>query len=245
MLQMGRKDGLRVVMKYQQIVQGIFLKRVNRFIAHVLINQVEHVVHVKNTGRCRELLIPGAVVILEPSQKPERKTAFSLIAVYKGETLINMDSQVPNYVVVEGLKAGKISEIRMAQNIKKEVTYGNSRFDIYFEAGEKKNFIEVKGVTLEEDGTAMFPDAPTLRGTKHVYEMIHAVAAGYGGYIFLLIQMKGVHCFRPNIKMDPDFAQALTLADAKGVTVLAYDAQVREDEIILGNKIPIILSTQE
>lgn len=232
-------------MKYNEIVQGIFLKRINRFIAHVLIEQVEHVVHVKNTGRCRELLLPGVVVILEPSQKPERKTAFSLIAVYKGETLINMDSQVPNHVVAEGLRKGQILEIPMAQHIKKEVTYGNSRFDIYFETGEKQNFLEVKGVTLEEDGTAMFPDAPTVRGTKHVYEMIHAVEAGYGGYIVLLIQMKGVQCFRPNIKMDPEFAQALTLADAKGVTILAYDALVREDEIILGNPIPIFLSSPE
>lgn len=228
-------------MKYQNIVQGIFIKRVNRFIAHVFIEQVEHVVHVKNTGRCRELLLPGVVVILEPSQNPERKTKFSLIAVYKGATLINMDSQVPNHVVAEGLQSGLISEISRAQHIKKEVTYGNSRFDLYFENDQGKNFIEVKGVTLEEDGTAMFPDAPTLRGTKHVYEMIKAVQAGYGGYIFLLIQMKGVRCFKPNIKMDEEFAVALALAKSKGVTVLAYDSIVREDEILLGAPVPILL----
>lgn len=228
-------------MKYQNIIQGIFLKRVNRFIAHVFIDQVEHVVHVKNTGRCRELLIPGVVVILEPSQNPERKTKFSLIAVYKGEKLINMDSQVPNYVVFEGLQAGLISEIGKVETLKKEVTYGNSRFDLYFENSHGKNFIEVKGVTLEEEGTAMFPDAPTVRGTKHVYEMIKAVQAGYGGYIFLLIQMKGIQFFRPNVKMDGDFAEALTLASAKGVTLLAYDSVVTEDEIILGSRVPILL----
>lgn len=228
-------------MKYNNIVRGIFLKRVNRFIAHVLIDDVEHVVHVKNTGRCRELLIPGVVVMLEPTQNPERKTRFSLIAVYKGEILINMDSQVPNHVVFEGLQAGLISEISQVQMIKKEVTYGNSRFDIYFENDHGKNFIEVKGVTLEEEGTAMFPDAPTVRGTKHVYEMIKAVQAGYGGYIFLLIQMKGVQCFRPNVKMDKDFAEALTLANTKGVTILAYDSVVRENEIILGARVPILL----
>lgn len=228
-------------MKYHTIVQGIFLKRVNRFIAHVIIDQVEHVVHVKNTGRCRELLLPGVVVLLEPAQNPERKTAFSLIGVYKGTNLINMDSQIPNHVVFEALQAGKIPEIGVVGMGKKEVTYGNSRFDIYFEKNQGKNFIEVKGVTLEEEGTAMFPDAPTLRGTKHVYEMIKAVEAGYGGYIFLLIQMQGIHCFRPNSKMDPEFAQALALAQNSGVTILAYDSIVTEDEIILGKNIPILL----
>lgn len=228
-------------MKYENIVQGIFIKRVNRFIAHVFINHVEHVVHVKNTGRCRELLLPGVVVILEPAQNPERKTKFSLIAVYKGETLINMDSQVPNHVVVEGLQAGLISEISGALAIRKEVTYGNSRFDIYFENDQGKNFIEVKGVTLEEEGIAMFPDAPTVRGTKHVYEMIKAVQAGYGGYIFLLIQMKGVQCFKPNIKMDEEFAVALTLAQKSGVTVLAYDSIVTENEIVVGAPVTILL----
>ncbi len=228
-------------MKYVNIVQGVFLKRVNRFIAHVLINQKEHIVHVKNTGRCRELLIPGAVVILEPARNPERKTAFSLIAVYKGERLINMDSQVPNHVVFEAIQAGRIPEIRLATSVRKEVTYGKSRFDIYFEAGDHKNFIEVKGVTLEEEGTVMFPDAPTLRGTKHVYEMIKAVEAGYGGTIFFLIQMKDVQCFRPNVATDKEFSQGLTLAAAKGVRLLAYDSTVSEEEIVLGDRVPIFL----
>ncbi|WP_378956774.1 DNA/RNA nuclease SfsA [Pelosinus sp. sgz500959] len=228
-------------MKYTNIVQGIFIKRVNRFIAHVLINHKEHIVHVKNTGRCKELLIAGAVVILEPARTPERKTAFSLIAVYKGERLINMDSQVPNHVVFEAMQAGGIPEISVVRAMKKEVTYGNSRFDIYFESDHQQNFIEVKGVTLEEEGIVMFPDAPTSRGTKHIYEMIKAVEAGYGGTIFFLIQMKDVHYFRPNVVRDPEFAQALTLAAAKGVKLLAYDSVVHEDEIVLGDRVPIFL----
>lgn len=228
-------------MKYTNILQGLFLKRVNRFIAHVLIDQIEHIVHVKNTGRCRELLVPGAVVILEPARTPERKTAFSLIAVYKGERLINMDSQVPNHVVFEAMQAGRIPEINGITTMKKEVTYGNSRFDIYFESEEQKNFIEVKGVTLEEEGTVMFPDAPTLRGAKHVYEMIKAVEAGYGGTIFFLIQMKDVQCFRPNVATDKEFSQALVLAAEKGVRMLAYDSLVSEDEIVLGDRVPIFL----
>jgi len=228
-------------MKYNNIIQGIFLKRVNRFIAHVLVDHTEHIVHVKNTGRCRELLIAGALVILEPSQNPERKTAFSLIAVYKGDRLINMDSQVPNYVVFEALQAGGIPELGVPEKIKKEVTYGNSRFDIYFESAQQQHFIEVKGVTLEEKRIVLFPDAPTVRGTKHVYEMIKAVEAGYGGTIFFLIQMQNVDYFRPNVKMDKDFAKALSLAKAKGVILLAYDSVVHEDEIVLGVRVPILL----
>jgi len=228
-------------MKYSNIVQGIFLKRVNRFIAHVLIEHTEHIVHVKNTGRCRELLIAGVVVILEPSQNPERKTAFSLIAVYKGQRLINMDSQVPNHVVFEALEAGRIPELGLPEMMKKEVTYGNSRFDIYCELAQQKSFIEVKGVTLEEERVTMFPDAPTVRGTKHVYEMIKAVENGYGGTLFFLIQMKDVDCFRPNVKMDENFAQAVAIAGVKGVTLLAYDCVVQEDEIVLGARVPILL----
>ena len=228
-------------MKYKNIVQGIFLKRVNRFIAHVLIDHSEHIVHVKNTGRCKELFIPGVVVILEPSQNPDRKTGFSLIGIYKENRLINIDSQVPNHVVFEGLQAGLIPEIRDAKNMRKEVTYGNSRFDIYFETPQQKNFIEVKGVTLEQEGMVMFPDAPTVRGTKHVYEMIHAVQAGYGGYIFFLIQMKDVAYFKPNTITDHAFAEALILAAEKGVVLLAYDAVVDHDEILLGKRVPIVL----
>jgi len=232
-------------MKYNNTIQGIFLKRDNRFIAHVLIGHTEHIVHVKNTGRCRELLIAGVIVILEPSQNPKRKTAFSIIAVYKGERLINMDSQVPNQVVFEALQAGCITELERPETMRREVTFGNSRFDIYFETPEQKNFIEVKGVTLEEEGMVMFPDAPTVRGTKHVYEMIKAVEAGFGGTILFLIQMKDVDYFKPNLKMDEKFSNALVLARAAGVKLLAYDCLVQEDEITFGKKVPIILCDQE
>ena len=228
-------------MKYNHIIQGIFIKRMNRFVAHVWIDGIEEVVHVKNTGRCRELFIAGATVILERSQNPERKTRFSVIGIYKGSQLINIDSQVPNHVVFEALQLGRIAEIADIGMVKKEVTYGNSRFDLYFESDDCRGFVEVKGVTLEEDGLVMFPDAPTVRGTKHVHEMIKAVENGYRGYIFFLIQMKGVKSFSPNSKTDPNFAAALKLAVQKGVILLAYDSLVREDEIIIGDRVEIIL----
>ncbi len=228
-------------MKYNHIIQGIFIKRMNRFVAHVWIDGIEEVVHVKNTGRCRELFIAGATVILERSQNPQRKTRFSVIGIYKGSQLINIDSQVPNHVVFEALQIGRIAEIAEIDMVKKEVTYGNSRFDLYFQADGYRGFIEVKGVTLEEDGLVMFPDAPTVRGTKHVHEMIKAVENGYKGYIFFLIQMKGVKSFSPNSKTDSNFAAALKLAVQKGVILLAYDSLVREDEIIIGDRVEIVL----
>jgi sugar fermentation stimulation protein A len=228
-------------MKYNHIIQGIFIKRINRFVAHVWIDGIEEVVHVKNTGRCKELFIAGTTVILEQAQNPERKTRFSIIGIYKGNQLINIDSQVPNQVVLEALQIGCIAEIADIDMVKKEVTYGNSRFDLYFESDGCRGFIEVKGVTLEEDGLVMFPDAPTLRGTKHVLEMIKAVENGYKGYIFFLIQMKGVKSFSPNSKTDPTFAAALQLAVQKGVILLAYDSLVREDEIIIGDRVDIVL----
>lgn len=228
-------------MKYNHIIQGIFIKRMNRFVAHVWIDGIEEVVHVKNTGRCRELFIAGATVILERSQNPERKTRFSVIGIYKGSQLINIDSQVPNHVVFEALQLGRIAEIADVDMVKKEVTYGNSRFDLYFESDDCRGFVEVKGVTLEEDGLVMFPDAPTVRGTKHVHEMIKAVENGYRGYILFLIQMKGVKSFSPNSKTDPNFAAALKLAVQKGVILLAYDSLVSEDEIIIGDRVEIIL----
>lgn len=228
-------------MKYNKIVEGIFIKRINRFIAHVWVEGIEEIVHVKNTGRCKELFIAGAKVILECSQNPARKTRFSLICIYKGDRLINIDSQVPNYVVLEALQTGSISEIAAINTLRKEVTFGNSRFDVYFESLGSKGFIEVKGVTLEEDGMVMFPDAPTSRGAKHVYEMIKAVEEGYQGYIFFLIQMKGVISFSPNRETDKAFAAALELAAAKGVKLLAYDSFVEEDKIVIGDRVDIIL----
>lgn len=228
-------------MIYPQIKLAKFIQRVNRFIARVVIDETEHVVHVKNTGRCKELFLPGVEVVLEKSFNPGRKTEFSLIGVYKGERLINVDSQVPNQVVYDALGLGAVREIGVVDNQRKEVTYGNSRFDLYFEASGKKGFIEVKGVTLEDSGVAMFPDAPTIRGTKHVCEMIDAVQKGYAGYIFFLVQMQGVNYFTPNLKMDPQFTIALKLAEKAGVKILAYDSVVRPGEIILGDKVKIRL----
>lgn len=230
-------------MKYKKVINAIFLKRPNRFIAHVLIDDREEIVHVKNTGRCRELLVAGAKVVLEDcSHNLNRKTKYSLIAVWKDNMLVNIDSQVPNHVVFQGLQDGLIKGYKNLNNIRKEVTFGNSRFDIYFEDGDKKGFIEVKGVTLEEDRVAMFPDAPTERGTKHVLEMIEAVKEGYKGCIFFLIQMKGPEVFKLNWKMDRDFSKAIKLASENGVDILTYDSIVTNDTIYINRQIPIDLT---
>lgn len=227
-------------MIYKKVVEGIFLKRPNRFIAYVLIDGKEEKVHVKNTGRCKELLVPGVKVILEDcSAHKNRKTRYSLIAVWKGNMLVNMDSQAPNSVVYEAVKEGKIDGFNELSHIKREVSYKKSRYDIYFENGENKGFIEVKGVTLEMDGISMFPDAPTERGTKHVLEMIEAAKEGYIGIILFLVQMKGPKIFKPNWKMDENFSKAIKLAYDKGIKILAYDSIVTENSIVLDRKINI------
>lgn len=229
-------------MVYENIVQGIFVKRPNRFIAHVLIDGKEEIAHVKNTGRCKELLVPGAKVILEDcSHNPNRKTKYSLISVWKGDMLVNMDSQVPNAVVYDALKTNKIKGFEEITSIKREISFENSRFDIYFESGNEKGFVEVKGVTLEDNGIAMFPDAPTKRGKKHVLEMVDAVKKGYGGVIFFLIQMKGPKKFRPNWEMDKDFSDAVKFAQENGVEIMAYDSIVTENSIVLDNTVEILL----
>ncbi len=227
-------------MEYLSTHKAIFIRRPNRFIAHVLLNDKEEVVHVKNTGRCKEILKEGAEVILERAVNKNRKTRYSLIAAYKDRRLINIDSQVPNQVVYETLEQGDLPNFGKLTQLKKEVTFANSRFDIYFETEKNKGYIEVKGVTLESEGETMFPDAPTVRGTKHVMEMIQAVEQGYQGYIFFVIQMKGVKSFTPNKKMDPEFARTLKEARERGVRLLAYDCYVSENMIKLGNRVPII-----
>lgn len=229
-------------MQYEKIVEGIFLNRPNRFIAHVLIDGKEETVHVKNTGRCRELLIPGVKVILEDcSSNPNRKTKYSLISVWKDDMLINMDSQVPNLVVYNALNENNIKGVTDLTYLKREVTFNNSRFDIYFENEVKKGFIEIKGVTLENDGVAKFPDAPTERGARHVLEMIEAVNQGYRGIIFFLIQMKCPKVFRLNWKMDNKFSKAVKLASEKGVEILAYDSIINKNSISIGSPIDIEL----
>lgn len=229
-------------MKYEKVVYGRFEKRVNRFIAEVFLNGEKEQVHIKNTGRLKELLVPGAEVLLELSNNPNRKTKFSLIAAAKNGSWVNIDSQAPNQVVLEALKEGNIQAFRSLKLVKREVTYKHSRFDFYVEQDEKKGFIEVKGVTLEEGGIALFPDAPTARGTKHVMELIQAAKEGYTGTVLFVVQMKGCHAFTPHRDMDLAFANALKQAAQQGVQILAYDAIVKEDELILDEPIPVYLA---
>lgn len=224
-------------MEYKNTVKGIFKNRPNRFIANVIINGKEETVHVKNTGRCKELLIEGTTVILEESDNNNRKTKYSLISVYKGEKLINMDSQAPNSVFAEALIDEKIKEIGSVDFLKREVKYNNSRFDIYYEKNNKKGFIEVKGVTLEENGVVMFPDAPTERGTKHILELIEAKKEGYDVGIAFVVQMKDVKYFTPNKERDKNFYNALYKAYKEGVNIYVYDCIVTENSITLDKKV--------
>ena len=226
-------------MKYENIKEAVFIQRPNRFIANVCIDGKEEKVHVKNTGRCRELLLKGCRVFLEESKNSARKTKYSLVAVYKGERLINMDSQIPNYVAEEALKKGIIKEIGIPDFVKREVKYSQSRFDIYYEKDGRKGFIEVKGVTLEKNGEVLFPDAPTERGTKHIKELIKAKKEGYEAAVLFVIQMKDVSFFAPNAETDKDFSQALKNAKEEGVNILAYDCDVKEDEIVLKDKVEV------
>lgn len=228
-------------MQYGKIVQGRFSKRLNRFVAEVWIDGKLEKVHVKNTGRLKELLLEDAPVLLEWSDNPNRKTRYSLVAVEKQGNWVNIDSQAPNTIAYEALMNGKIAPIRVVDTLKREVTFGESRFDLYFEQGEDKGFIEVKGVTLEKNGTAMFPDAPTTRGTKHIEEMIKAVQAGFRGTILFVIQIEGCQRFIPYWENDPPFAAALAKAAKSGVQVLAYDTIIKENELVLNKQIRVDL----
>ncbi len=226
-------------MRYQQITQGRFIERPNRFIAMAQINGKVEKCHVKNTGRCRELLIPGAEIWLEKSSNPNRKTAYDLVAVRKQGKIINMDSQAPNQAVREWLE--QRSDLTC---IKPEYKYGDSRIDFYGEAGrngERKFLMEVKGVTLEEDGVARFPDAPTERGIKHMLELEKAVREGYEAWILFVIQMKGIRWFEPNDRTHPQFGETLRRVRQAGVGVLAYDCLVTNDEITLDQPVEIRL----
>ncbi len=228
-------------MQYGTMREARFLRRINRFTAFVELDGQEEMVHVKNTGRCKELLIKGAKVFLEEADKEGRKTKYSLIAVYKGNVLVNMDSQAPNQMAAEALAEGKIAEIGSVDFLKREVKYGNSRFDLYYQQGEKKGFIEVKGITLEEDGIAMFPDAPTERGTKHLRELIRAKEEGYESAVLFVIQMKGITEFRPNEERDRKFTEALRDAAAAGVKILAYDCGVEIGKVWMEERVPVHL----
>ncbi|MBR5521197.1 MAG: DNA/RNA nuclease SfsA [Oscillospiraceae bacterium] len=223
-------------MKYTNIVQGIFISRPNRFIAKVEIENIEHTVHVKNTGRCKELLIPGVTVYLQYSDNPARKTAYDLIAVQKGHRVINMDSQAPNTVFREWATQNYPGAV-----IKRETTYKDSRFDCFISDGEDKIFTEVKGVTLEEDGYVRFPDAPTERGIKHIRGLIDAVANGYKAQVFFVIQMEDVKSFSPNYDTQPRFGQALKEARDMGVNILAYSCKVTPESLEIDKPVPVIL----
>lgn len=226
-------------MQYGKILPARFLSRPNRFVARVEAEGEELVCHVKNTGRCRELLVPGATVWLEESPNPSRKTKFDLIAVEKGERLINMDAQAPNKVFGEWAAAGGFREGLTL--LRPETTYRSSRFDFYWESSKSRGFVEVKGVTLEEDGVVRFPDAPTLRGVKHLDELVKAREAGYEAAVCFVIQMEDVRWFAPNDETHPEFGQALRRAAQAGVEILAMDCAVTPQSLTIRKPVPIRL----
>ena len=226
-------------MQYSNVIPGRFVSRPNRFLAQVETADGVQTCHVKNTGRCRELLVPGARIYLEECRKPGRKTAFDLIAVEKGDRLINMDAQAPNRVFGEWARAGTF--LPGLTLLRPETTFGGSRFDFYWEAPGRRGFVEVKGVTLEEDGVVRFPDAPTLRGVKHLEELVRARQAGYEAAVCFVVQMEGVLRFEPNDRTHPAFGQALRAAAAAGVEVLALDCRVTPDRLELNRPVPVAL----
>lgn len=229
-------------MNYKQVIEGTFLERPNRFIAYVNIEGRKETVHVKNTGRCKELLIAGSKVYLSVADNPNRKTKYDLIAVEKqregnNPLLINMDSQIVNDVAEEWLKGGNLFSENAV--VRREVTYGKSRFDFYIEDMDRKVFLEVKGVTLEHDGVVSFPDAPTERGIKHIRELMKCMEEGYEAYILFVIQMKDVTSFHPNDSTHRAFGDALRQANNAGVKILAYDCKVTPKSIELDGQIVV------
>ena len=225
-------------MRYENMAEGIFLSRPNRFIAHVNIGGEARVVHVKNTGRCRELLPAGAKVWCQKSNNPTRKTVYDLISVQKGSRIINMDSQAPNAAVEEWLRGGGLPG---AEQIRREVFFGESRFDFAFEKDGKSCFLEVKGVTLEKEGICAFPDAPTVRGARHLRELVEAARKGYGAYVLFVIQMENVEYLHPNDATDPAFGEALRDAEKAGVKVLAMECAVTPESMRLSKAVPVRL----
>ena len=225
-------------MRYSKMVPGVFLARPNRFIAHVEIDGKQEICHVKNTGRCRELLPTGAKVWCEVAGNPNRKTKFDLITVEKGRRLINMDSQAPNAAAKEWLSVGGLGAV---EDLRTETVHGDSRFDFSFTLNGRPCFLEVKGVTLENDGVCAFPDAPTDRGTKHLRGLTRAAGEGYGAYVLFVIQMSDVRYIHPNDATDPAFGQALREAAANGVQVLAMDCLVTQDSMTIHKPVKVCL----
>lgn len=226
------------MMYYPNMTPGVFLSRPNRFIAKVEIDGAVEIVHVKNTGRCRELLPVGAAVWCQRSDNPNRKTKYDLITVRKGTRLINMDSQAPNTAAGEWLRSGGLGNL---QNLRAETVHGDSRFDFSFTLDGKRCFLEVKGVTLETDGICAFPDAPTERGAKHLRGLTQASRNGFGAYVLFVIQMTDVYCLHPNDTTDPEFGRALREAAANGVNVMAVDCIVTEDTMTIHDFVPVKL----
>lgn len=226
-------------MKYTDMTPGTFLSRPNRFVAHVRIGDQTEVVHVKNTGRCRELLPAGARVWCQKASNPSRKTKYDLITVEKGRRLINMDSQAPNHAAAEWLLSGGLGEM---EDLRPETVHGDSRFDFSFRKDGRLCFLEVKGVTLEEDGICAFPDAPTQRGVKHLRGLKEAVREGFGAYVLFVIQMGDVKYLRPNDKTDPQFGAALRDAAEAGVEILAMDCEITVDEMRIRQSVPVKLN---
>lgn len=226
-------------MKYKNIFKGEFISRPNRFIANVKINGREEVCHVKNTGRCKELLVQGRTVYLEKSDNPNRKTKYDVVSVQKGNRLINMDSQIPNRVVEEWLRSAM--PFGEEYEVFPEKTFGKSRFDFYLKSNKSNNiiYLEVKGCTLEKDGIVMFPDAPTERGLKHLNELVSCKKQGFGAVILILVQMENVKYFIPNYDTHREFGETLKMAKEKGVTVLCYDSVVTPKSIELGNPVEV------
>lgn len=220
------------------MVSGVFLARPNRFIAHVEIDGRVEVCHVKNTGRCRELLPAGAQVWCQESDNPARKTKYDLITVKKGERLINMDSQAPNAAAREWLLAGGLGEI---SELRPETFHGDSRFDFSFLKDGRRCFLEVKGVTLENDGVCAFPDAPTERGSKHLRGLTRAAEAGFGAYVLFVVQMENVRYLHPNDATDPAFGKALREAAGAGVQILAMDCRVTPETMLVNSSLPVLL----
>ena len=226
-------------MKYQSIVEGRFLSRPNRFIANIEINGKVEVCHVKNTGRLGELLVKGVRVIVQDCQSPMRKTRYDLIAVYKGDRLFNIDSQAPNKVFGEWVKtSGYFGKLK---SIKAEQKFQSSRFDFLLETEERRIFVEVKGVTLEQNGVVLFPDAPTERGVKHIIELQRAVAEGFGAAICFVVKLDGAKYFTPNKKTHPEFCEALKSAQKSGVDILCVDCKVEPDSLEIKGFVPINL----
>lgn len=226
-------------MRYDRVKEGVFLERPNRFVALVEVEGKVEVCHVKNTGRCKELLVPGAKVFLAESQNPQRKTKFDLVSVFKGDVLFNIDSQAPNKVFGEWL--GSSGYFENVTFVKPECFFKKSRFDFYFEYGGRKAFAEIKGVTLESDGRFLFPDAPTERGVRHIEELTLAVEEGFDAFAVFVLKAKGAKVFSPNRENHPEFAEALKVANEKGVHIIALWCEVTENSLEIKDFVPVEL----